>query len=143
MNFKVEVSINIEGVNRWYDGTVEEAKYENGKRLLKVRPLTQQNSFGRNTQDKTPPAMTVWTDFIVNKELHTTRMVSSDKPSPRPFRRRVARHVTPTPETISGETRSQWCSDLLINTVCGNKLPRVPSSWFGCKRDPSVDLFLH
>ena len=39
MNSKVEISSAPEGTKKWYDGTVEEVKYENGKRLLKVTPL--------------------------------------------------------------------------------------------------------
>lgn len=57
VNSKVEVSVKTDGINRWYDGTVEEVKYEDGKRLLKVRPLALQKSFGRNPQDKTPPGI--------------------------------------------------------------------------------------
>lgn len=46
VNSKLEVSTNTNGVNRWYDGTVEEIKNEDGKRLLKVRPLAQRIAYG-------------------------------------------------------------------------------------------------
>lgn len=44
VNSKLEVSSAPEGTKKWYDGTVEEVKYENGKRLLKVRPLSLSGS---------------------------------------------------------------------------------------------------
>lgn len=46
VNSKLEVSADTDGVKRWHDGTVEEIKYEDGKRLLKVRPLAQQITYG-------------------------------------------------------------------------------------------------
>lgn len=39
MSSKLEVLATTDRANKWHGGTVEEVKYENGKRLLKVRPL--------------------------------------------------------------------------------------------------------
>ena len=39
MNSKLEVSAKPDGTKKWYEGNVENVKYENGVRLLQVETL--------------------------------------------------------------------------------------------------------
>lgn len=71
VNSKLEVSVKSDQTKRWYDGTVEEIKYEDGKRLLKVRPLPSVPRCAQltpyhvpgNTQDNIP----LWVFFFLAK----------------------------------------------------------------------------
>lgn len=39
VNSKLEVSAMPDGKKKWYEGTVEKVKYEDGKRLLEVKEI--------------------------------------------------------------------------------------------------------
>lgn len=40
VNSKLEVSAMPDGKKKWYEGTVEKVKYEDGKRLLEVKKVS-------------------------------------------------------------------------------------------------------